>query len=197
MVQDPYPCEHVVPIEQEPRHRLVIANDFIRAFVIEILPGDRTLCHRHEHDYLMYVIGDGEIVSAPRYGEPGKLTYRNGDCELSSAGLVHVVNNVGTTPFRNVLVELLPAVGELQRGAEPRVIGGDVTVKAIFKGELACVLSLEMHPDGQVETLGEAIFVTLLVDGVRDISWILGRAVLGCDSDRPLRAILFQLGRTH
>jgi hypothetical protein len=32
----PYPCEHAVAIEQEPRHHLVIANEFVRSFAVEI-----------------------------------------------------------------------------------------------------------------------------------------------------------------
>ncbi|MFI5118558.1 MAG: hypothetical protein ACHP8B_17865 [Terriglobales bacterium] len=114
-----YSCEHVVPIEQEPRHHLVIENEFVRAFAVEIAPHDRTLCHRHPHDYLLYVVGDGDIVSAARDEEPKKLSYRDGECELSPAGLVHVVENLRDTPFRNVVVELLPKADSLRRGREP------------------------------------------------------------------------------
>ncbi len=101
----------MVPIEQEPRHHLVIANEFVRFFVVEIAPHDRTLCHHHAHDYLMYVMGEAEIMSAPRDGEPKTLTYHDGDCELSSAGLVHVVENLRETKFGNLLVELHARAG--------------------------------------------------------------------------------------
>ncbi len=103
-----YSCAHVVPIEQEPRHHLVIENEFVRAFAVEIAPHDRTLCHHHPHDYLLYVAGDAEIISAARDEEPKQLSYRDGECELLEAGLVHVVENLGDTAFRNVVVELLP-----------------------------------------------------------------------------------------
>ena len=103
-----YPCDQVVPIEQEPRHHLVIENEFVRAFAVEIAPHDRTLCHHHPHDYLLYVAGDAEIVSAARDEEPKRLSYRDGECELLAAGLVHVVENSRDTPFRNIVVELLP-----------------------------------------------------------------------------------------
>jgi hypothetical protein len=114
-----YSCAHVVPIEQEPRHRLVIENEFVRAFAVEIAPQDRTLCHHHPHDYLLYVAGDADIISAARDEEPKKLSYRDGECELLEAGLVHVVENVGETAFRNVVVELLPKASSLRRGPKP------------------------------------------------------------------------------
>ncbi len=114
-----YPCAHVVPIEQEPRHHLVIENELVRAFAVEIAPHDRTLCHHHPHDYLLYVAGDGEIISAARDEEPKQFSYRDGECELSPAGLVHVVENLGDTAFRNVVVEFLPKASSLRRGPEP------------------------------------------------------------------------------
>jgi hypothetical protein len=50
-----YDCKHVVEIEQEPRHHLVFSNEFVRGFAVEIAPHERSLCHHHPHDYLLYV----------------------------------------------------------------------------------------------------------------------------------------------
>src|SRR5690349_24789440 len=109
-----YPCEHVVAIDEEPRHHLVIANEYVRAFVVEIAPHDRTLCHHHAHDYLLYVAGDAEVVSAARGEEPKPLSYCDGECEMSSAGLTHIVENLGDEPFTNIVLELLPAAALLR-----------------------------------------------------------------------------------
>ena len=65
-----YSCDQVVPIEQEPRHHLVIDNQFVRAFVVDIEPKHVTLCHRHPNDYLLYVAGGTEIISAAKNEEP-------------------------------------------------------------------------------------------------------------------------------
>ncbi|HLI62677.1 MAG TPA: hypothetical protein VKV05_04715, partial [Terriglobales bacterium] len=46
--------------------------------------------------------------------------YGDGECELGKAGLVHVVENLRATPFRNLVIELLPRVGELRRGPAPQ-----------------------------------------------------------------------------
>lgn len=214
MVQKQYPCDHVVPVEQEPRHRcLGWPEQVARVFPIEIAPHDRTLCHHHPHDYLMYVLGDAEIVTAPRDGEPKIHSYRHGECEISSAGLTHVVENLQDTKFRNLLVELPPEVGELQRGSGPRIAAGNVVVEAIFQEERISVWSLEMEADAQVEVCGPVIFVTLFderlprkdpgdraakADNVHDISWFSsGRRLLGSQLERPMRAVIFQLGRTE
>ena len=213
MVQKQYPCDDVAPVEDEPQHRLVIANEFVRFFVVEIAPLERTLCHHHAHPYLMYVVGEAEIVSAPRDGEPKTLTYHDGECEASSAGLIHVVENVRETKFRNLLVELMPGLNELQRGSDPRIVAGNGTVQAIFQEERISVWSLEMNADAQVEAQGPAIVARLFEETplpkhpgditvkrhqVAEISWIPScRGLLRSDLDRSWRVILFQLGRTE
>jgi len=208
VVQKQYSCDHVVPVEQEPRHHLVIANEFVRAFAVEIAPLDRTLCHHHTHDYLMYVAGDAQIVSAPRDGEPKTHTCRDGDCEISPAGLVHVVENLRGAKFRNLLVELLPAVGELQRGSDPTMKVGNGVVEAIFEEGQISVWSLELEPRAQAEADGPAIFATPYGerlfpedpgDNAHNMGWIAAdrRGLLRSQLERPLRAIVFQLGRAQ
>ena len=61
-----YSCEHVVALEQEPRHHLIVDSEFVRGFAVEIAPHDRTLCHQHHYDYVLYIVGDAEVLSAPR-----------------------------------------------------------------------------------------------------------------------------------
>jgi hypothetical protein len=212
-MENQYGCEQVVPIEQEPRHRRIGPIEFVRVFLVEIAPHERTLCHHHAHDYVMYVMGDAQIVSMPRDGEPMTRTYRDGDCEMSTAGLVHVVENLGDTKFRSVLVELLPGLDELQRGSEPRIVAGDGAVNPIFEEERLSVWSLEMKLDAGTEMHGPAILATfweerVLPKGPGDINaklnqvgnvswWPSGRRVIGCDRmlGVPMKAVVFQLGR--
>ncbi len=155
-----YDCKHVVEIEQEPRHHLVLSNDFVRGFAVEIAPQERSLCHHHPNDYLLYVASGTEIVSAARDEEPKRLSYRDGECELLEAGLVHVVENLGDKPFRNVVVELLPRAGELQRGAGPYVIRGQAVAAPIFDHERAAIFSLEIEPGAEIEVSGPAVVAT-------------------------------------
>ena len=114
-----YDCSRVVDIADEPHHHLVIANEYVRAFSVEMPAHTRTLCHRHPDEYLLYVASGAEIVSAARDEEPKRLSYVDGECELLKAGLVHVVENLGDGAFRNVVVELSAAGATLKRGTKP------------------------------------------------------------------------------
>jgi len=209
-----YDCKHVVEIEQEPRHHLVFSNEFVRGFAVEIAPHERSLCHHHPHDYLLYVASGAEIVSAARDEEPKQLSYRDGECELLEAGLVHVVENLSGTPFRNVVVELLPRAAPLRRGAGPDIIRGEAKVTPIFDGERAAVFSLEIEPGAEIEVSGPAVVATpygnrLNPDAVGnievksnlvcDLAWIPPRreAVLWGCREGPERAIVFQVGATN
>ena len=155
-----YSCEKVVEIEQEPRHHLVMENEFVRGFAVEIAPDDRTLCHHHPHDYLVYVATTAEIVSAARDEEPKRLSYVDGECELSSAGMTHVVENVGSAPFRNVVVELLPAESALRRGADPKLIRGEAKIVPNFNDDHAAVFVVHLPGSGEVEVRGPVLIAT-------------------------------------
>lgn len=203
------PCEHVVAIDDEPRHHLVIENEFVRGFAVEIAPHDRTLCHHHAHDYLLYVACIADIISAPRDQEPETLLYDDGDCELSPAGMIHVVQNLTERPFRNILVEFLPGAAELQRGPEPspelatsRKRFVDPTRGAIYR--------LGLQRNSQVEILGPAIVAspyeheidvertngaTIKLSRFNDLAWLppAGRAVVRTPGSSAT-AIAFQLG---
>jgi quercetin dioxygenase-like cupin family protein len=220
--QNHYPCEQVVPIEQEPRHHLVIDNEFVRAFAVEIAPHDRTLCHNHPQDYLLYVASGSEIISAAKNEEPKRLNYGDGECELSSAGMTHVVENLGEKPFRNVVVELLPRTGGLRRGADPKVIVGDADsirlfektrVAQLFEDDRVSMFMVRIEPGAEVGISGPAVVATpyenqLNPDALEDIevksnticslAWVdpQREAVLwGCWAQVAV-VIVFQIGRT-
>jgi quercetin dioxygenase-like cupin family protein len=205
-----YSCEHVVPIEQEPRHHLVIENEFVRAFAVEIAPHDRTLCHHHPHDYLLYVAGDGDIVSAARDEEPKKLNYRDGECELLQAGMVHVVENLGDAAFRNVVVELLPRADGLRRWADPVLIAGEPNITRCFEDERAAIFLLEMKSGSEALISGPVVVAGSPcgdrpephITGLNDfnhLAWIPpGQKVrLQTPADDFRRALLFQVGRNR
>ena len=208
-----YSCAHVVSIEQEPRHHLVIENEFVRAFAVEIAPHDRTLCHHHPHDYLLYVVGDGDIVSAARDEEPKQLSYRDGECELSPAGLVHVVENLRDTPFRNVVVELLPGVGSLRRGDDPKVIAGKASITEHFADERAAIFMIAMDIGSEVKVHGRIVVASpyeheveledfrgdkVKLSEFNNIAWLWSplKATLRNIGDSPAKAVLFRIGRT-
>ncbi len=206
-----YSCEQVVEIEQEPRHHLVIENEFVRAFAVEIAPHDRTLCHHHPHDYVLYVAGDAEIVSAARDEQPKLLSYGDGECELLSAGMVHVVENRGTAAFRNVVVELLPGTGPMLRGAVPKLMQGEANTVEHFSDKRAAIFVVELSNAAEVEVSGPAVVaspydaeVELISSGrakakvnhFNELRWIptsVRATAVGREKDRA-RIVVVQIG---
>ena len=204
-----YSCDQVVPIEQEPRHHLVFENKYIRAFAVEIPAGDRTLCHNHPQDYLLYVASGSEIVSAAKNEEPRRLNYSDGECEMSQAGMTHVVENLGEKPFCNIVIEFAPGA-ELTRGNDPKFVKGGGTVASAFTGNRAVVFEVSMKPGAELEVDGPAVTANTHRDLPRpspriqaqrnqqftELSWIAPSKVAGLrnGSSTEQRVIIFQLG---
>lgn len=206
-----YDCSHVVDIADEPRHHLIIANEYIRAFAVEIPPHDRTLCHRHPHDYLLYVAGGAEIISAARDEEPKRLSYSESECELSQAGLIHIVENLSARPFRNVVVELQPRSSALHRGALPKVISGNAQTRQLLNEDAGAVVTITITPGAELEIFGPAVLAAphgravmvkeiddydTALDDFRKLMWICAprKVWIRNSGNAPARLIVFQLG---
>jgi len=211
VVQKPYSFEHVVEIEDEPRHHLVVENEFVRAFAVEVGPHDRTLCHRHNHDYLTYVASIADIISAPQDKTPETHLYYDGQCELSPAGMVHVVENLTDAKFRNILLEFLPKAADLRRGPDPRLNGGFASIRLRLDSDRVSVYRLSMLRSAQVEISGPAILAspyeqeveleelgvgTVKLSGFRDLAWLrpLGNGLVRHTGSRSAWVIVLQLG---
>lgn len=211
MTKPRYDCSHVVEIDEEPRHHLVLANEFVRAFAVEIAPHDHTLCHHHPNDYLLYIASDAEIVSAARGEDPKRLNYRDGECELASAGLMHVVENLSDNPFRNVVVELLPRAAELRRGLQPSVTDGDAHIGQILEELPGAVFSVAMLPGSEIGISGPAVLASpyddklmvkeldefdIPLDELKKLMWVCApRQVAIRNSEQTRgRLIVFQVG---
>ncbi len=206
-----YPCDQVVPIEQEPRHHLVIENEFVRGFVVEIAAHERTLCHHHPQDYLMYVASGSEIVSAAKNEEPKLLNYSDGECELSAAGMTHVVENLGEKPFRNIVVELQLRSASLRRSAAPKPIRGDARITPHFEDDRAAIFVVELASSAEVEVGGPAVIATpygsvlnpeypgkiiIKANPISDLAWVPAaeQAILWGTAPADRRVVVFMIG---
>jgi hypothetical protein len=152
-----YDCAHPVPIEDEPHHHLVLTNEFVRVLAVEVPAHTRTLCHRHSYDYLIYVAQGARVISAAREQEPKTLNYADGECELSKAGLVHVVDNLSGHSFRNVVVELLPASDGLLRSPGPQRTRGETKIERLLEDHRGSIVRLELKPGAEVEVAGPVV----------------------------------------
>ncbi len=89
--------------------RLLFENDLVRVWDLQLAPGEETPLHRHSTDFLYVVIGDGELqtryadgtADPPRRMSDGDVRFR----EVATES-IHAAKNVGSGPWRNIVVEL-------------------------------------------------------------------------------------------
>ena len=96
-----------VEITSEPRHHLVLENEYVRAFDVTVAPKDTTLVHRHNHDYLFVTLGDSDVVSARPGEKPVALLLKNGEVRFTPGNFAHAAINNSGQPFHNTTIELL------------------------------------------------------------------------------------------
>ncbi len=89
--------------------RLLFENDRVRVWDLRLAPGQSTGLHRHEHDYLYVVIGDGRLQGADEQGEKSEVReMKDGEVRFNELDgeAVHEAFNRGDNPWRNIIVEL-------------------------------------------------------------------------------------------
>ena len=105
------PMQSPVPVEKEPRHRLKFENQFVRIFDVLIPPDDTSLFHIHVHDGVSVRLTDARIRDEALAGTSEDFMLKRGAVSFAyrPSPLIHRVSNIGSTPFRNVFVEILPS----------------------------------------------------------------------------------------
>jgi beta-alanine degradation protein BauB len=96
----------VVPIEQEPSHKLVFENEYVRVFSVEVAPHSETKYHRHDRDYVWVSLGDSDVESVRVGATAVSVKPKDGEAQFTKGGFAHKAVNKSDKPFRNVTVEL-------------------------------------------------------------------------------------------
>jgi hypothetical protein len=106
----------IIPLASEPHHHLVLHNQYINLYQVEVALHDSVALHRHDFDAISIMMSDSQVtVSTP--GKPGaQFQLVNGQIRLQPLAYVHSTVIDGGAPYRNVTVELLLA----QEGAHNR-----------------------------------------------------------------------------
>jgi quercetin dioxygenase-like cupin family protein len=135
-----------VPVDREPRHRPVFANDALRVIRLEMPLNDTSLFHTHTHDNLTVRIA-GESRAQTLGGEWGDAATRPpgsvGVAEyIGRTAPAHRVQNVGSVPFLQVVVENL-RVGAWS--AQPAIASPELSVLQENRAFRAYKLSLASH----------------------------------------------------
>ena len=100
-----------VPVDKEPLHKLVLQNDYVTVLHVTILPGQSTLLHTHSHDGVAVRLSEATIrLDVPGEASTGPVRTQVGETSAqpyAAKPMTHTVNNVGTTPFEVIDIELL------------------------------------------------------------------------------------------
>jgi quercetin dioxygenase-like cupin family protein len=96
----------VITMDEEPHHHLMLKNDVVKVFEVNLAPRDAMAMHRRDYDEIVVVIGDGITVSTTP-GQPDILRMsKNGQMSFERGGELSV-RNIGQTEYRGVSINLL------------------------------------------------------------------------------------------
>ena len=113
----------VITMDQEPHHHLVLLNDYVKVFNVEVSPGDSIVLHKHDQDTVAIAIGD-QLVTV---GVPGKpdVHSKNADAQVrpQRSGYVHSTRVDGDKPYHTVAVELLKPQTSFHNVCEEVLVG--------------------------------------------------------------------------
>jgi hypothetical protein len=105
----------IVPVDQEPMHKMVLDNEYVRVFLVEVPSHGSTMFHRHNRDYIFVTLGDTEVESERVNEKPLRLSLKDGEARFTKGGFAHRANNLSDKSFRNVTVEFKAPVKDTGR----------------------------------------------------------------------------------
>jgi quercetin dioxygenase-like cupin family protein len=165
-----------IPVDQEPRHRVMLADDRLRVLEVSIPAGDTSLNHQHDFDLVTINIENGPTRtfsspdgwSAVRPREVGGVNV----AEYTGRSSAHVVQNVGDRAYRLTGVENLKT-GEWSSHAAIAEPG----VRVITESRAFRAYQVDLIRDRRATHVHQVPVVVTLLEG---------RAMEGRAEGRPL-----------
>lgn len=95
-------------IEDESHHHLLLENEKVRVFAVDLRAHDSTPLTRHDHNFLVITLADSEIASWAE-GQAGVITYRydQNDVRFFFGGPARALRNDTPNAYHNLTVEFL------------------------------------------------------------------------------------------
>src|SRR5262249_50253899 len=103
--------QQAVPVQDEPHHRLVLQNEFVRVYNVVVQPLDATLLHRHDLPYLYVSMGPADIVNAVQGKPEVHMVLQDGETHYSPGGFAHIARTDAGLLFHNITIELVKPQG--------------------------------------------------------------------------------------
>jgi quercetin dioxygenase-like cupin family protein len=105
----------IVPIEEEPMHKLKFENAHVRFFDVQLPPGYESLWHSHVFDGVFVNISPSETTAQDLGGEPTKrdprIVGQTNFIDYAKKPKVHRVTNSGATVYRVTDAEIHSGCG--------------------------------------------------------------------------------------
>jgi hypothetical protein len=104
---------HITPLSQERHHRLVLENNFIRAYEVELNAHESSLLHQHDQDYVYVILGDSDITNTVLGKDPVRFHFADDSVNFGRGPFAHVTENNSDKKFFVIAVVFLRPQGEL------------------------------------------------------------------------------------
>jgi beta-alanine degradation protein BauB len=98
-------------MQDEPHHTILLENDYVRVYQVNLKPGESTLLHQHDRDYVVVTLDTSNIRNQRDGEEPKDWEFLEEDTRFVRGGYAHVATNLGDKLYRNITVELKRPVG--------------------------------------------------------------------------------------
>ncbi|MGB7844983.1 MAG: hypothetical protein WBL63_05155 [Candidatus Acidiferrum sp.] len=138
-----------VPIKEEPHHRLVLENDYVRVFRFSLPGHEATLLHAHELPYVAVALGPADYINAVPGKPEAHVVLTDGQVGYSRGGFAHIVRTDAGGSFNNFTIELQHPQGE-PRNLCQKVTDGPVADCPTSKADAAA-------GNPSVKTLDQAV----------------------------------------
>jgi quercetin dioxygenase-like cupin family protein len=129
----------------------IFKNNRVRASFVSLGPGEFTTMHKHDRDWVTVFLSGDRIQQSLPTRELSKTKIETGEVRFRKAGLIHATRNVGTAPFKAVIVEFNDPQGEskdINKKSQTCAPGSKACVeeKELFCTDKVCVEDVEMAP---------------------------------------------------
>lgn len=96
-----------IEITAEPNHHLMLENQFVRVFKVQLAPHTEMLLHSHRHDYFFTSLGESHIENDVVGKPPADRHFRDGESFFVPGDFVHTAKNLSDQMFQVVAVEVM------------------------------------------------------------------------------------------
>src|SRR5271166_1556087 len=103
-----------VPMTEEPHHRLIFENSYVRVFRFSLPGHEATLLHPHDLPYVSVTLGAVDAINAVAGKPESHVVLTDGQVGYSHGGFAHIVRTDPGSPYNNLTIELLHPQGELR-----------------------------------------------------------------------------------